>query len=348
MPPRPSQPPADPNASGDLEARIRQLVADAGVPHDARLVSRLVTEALGMGTDGADRLDLKIATRTLTELREAVRVFGPYRDVRKVAIFGSARTRPDEPAYACARDVAAALAARDWMIITGGGPGIMTAGVEGAGRERSFGVTIDLPFEPSDSNPLHGDPKNVSFRYFFNRKLTFMKEASGYVLLPGGFGTMDEAFELLTLVQTGRETPSPVVLVEPAGDAYWRSFRHFLDVELADAGLIDAEDLDLFHITSDVDDACDHISGFFRVFHSMRYVDGRLVIRLMREIDDPAIEELSERFADILTAGRIERCEVSAAELADRDEVDRPRLTLQFGRHHHGRLHAFVRALNEY
>jgi len=344
----PSRRPDDRLDAAELDARIRQLVADAGVPHDARLVGQLVAAALGLGTDGADRLDLKIATRTLTELREAVRVFGPYRDVRKVAIFGSARTRPDEPAYACARDVAAALARRDWMIITGGGPGVMTAGVEGAGRDRSFGVTIDLPFEPTDSNPLHGDPKNVSFRYFFNRKLTFMKEASGYVLLPGGFGTMDEAFELLTLMQTGRETPSPIVLFEPAGDAYWRSFRHFLDVELADAGLIDTADLDLFHITSDVDDACDYICNFFAVFHSLRYVDGQLVIRLSRDISDTALEELSERFADILTAGRIERCEVSAAELADDDEVDRPRLTLQFGRHHHGRLHAFVRALNEY
>ena len=348
MPARSDEPSSTADARNDLESAIRRLVSEAGVAHDARLVSRLVTEALGLGVDGADRLDLKIATRTLTELRAAVQVFGPYRDVRKVAIFGSARTRPDEPAYACARDVAAALAARGWMIITGGGPGVMTAGVEGAGRERSFGVTIDLPFEPSDSNPLHGDPKNVSFRYFFNRKLTFMKEASGYVLLPGGFGTMDEAFELLTLMQTGRETPSPVVLFEPAGDAYWRSFRHFLEVELADAGLIDPEDLDLFHITSDVEAACDHICDFFRVFHSMRYVDGRLVIRLNREVSDSAIDELSERFADLLTAGRIERCGVSDAELADHDEVDRPRITLQFGRHHHGRLHALIRALNEY
>ncbi len=332
-------------ADGDPD--IAALLDARGVSRDRALVGRLVEGALAFGAADVDRLDLKIAARTLAEQLRTAETFHPYRATRKVAIFGSARTAPAEPAYVAARDFAARIAARDWMVITGGGPGIMTAGVEGAGRERSFGVTIELPFEPVDSNPLAGDPKSVSFRYFFNRKLAFMRAADAYVLLPGGFGTMDEAFELLTLLQTGRETPGPVVLLEPAGDAYWRSFRHFIEVELLDAGLIDRADLDLFHLTNDVDDACDYITSFYDAFHSVRYVDRHLVIRLTREVDDECIARLNEQFGDLVVRGRIERCGPSAEERRDDDHVDLPRIRLEFVRARHGRLHALVRALDD-
>ncbi len=329
-----------------VESAVEGWLDDGATVADRDLVVGLVEAALRMGTAEVDRLDLKIARRTLEEQLAAASAFAPYRGVRKVAVFGSARTAPDDPAYVAARELGAAVARRGWMVITGGGPGIMTAAVEGAGVDRSFGVTIELPFEPVDSNPLAGDPKSVSFRYFFNRKLAFMRGADAYVLLPGGFGTMDEAFELLTLLQTGRETPGPVVLLEPPGDAYWRSFRHFLDVELLDAALVDAADLELFHLTSDVEDACDHVTAFYRIFHSVRYVRDHLVLRLAEDVDDECIDRLNDEFSDLLVGGRIERCGPSQAERRDDDHVDLPRLRLRFVRARHGRLHALIRSLN--
>jgi uncharacterized protein (TIGR00730 family) len=233
------------------------------------------------------------------------------------------------------------------MVITGGGPGIMTAAVQGAGPEDSFGVSIVLPFEPASARPLVGDGRSVNFRYFFNRKLTFMKESSGYVLFPGGFGTMDEAFELLTLLQTGREMPAPVVLFEPKGDAYWRSFRHFVEVELLDAGLVSHEDLDLLTITSDIDTAVGVLTSFYRTYHSMRYVGGSLVLRLERDIGDAHLHRLNEEFADIVATGTIERCGATRAELDDDDHVGLPRLRLDFVNARFARLHQLVRALDE-
>jgi uncharacterized protein (TIGR00730 family) len=233
-----------------------------------------------------------------------------------------------------------------WMTITGGGPGIMTAGIEGAGPEDSFAVSIVLPFEPSSGGAMVAEGRSINFRYFFNRKLTFMKEASGYVLFPGGYGTMDEAFELLTLLQTGRETPKPVVVLEPRGDAYWRSFRHFLEVELLDAGLVAPEDLDLFHLTSDPADAVEHLVSFYRTYHSMRYVGGRLVLRLQHEISDADLERLNHAYADIVAVGEIERCGPAPAEVADDEHLLLPRLRFRFVNTRFARLHALVRDLN--
>lgn len=331
-----------------LDDRIEALLAEAGVTRDQDLCFELVTSVLRMSREGLHRGDLKIANSTLKEMRYAFGVFDPYRSVRKLAIFGSARTGVEEPAYAAARGIGAAIGDEGWMVITGGGPGIMTAGIEGAGPDNSFAVNIVLPFEPAGGSVLVGDGRTVNFRYFFNRKLTFMKEASAYVMLPGGFGTMDETFELLTLLQTGREAPAPIVLFEPDGDAYWRSFRHFLDVELLDAGLISAEDLDLFHITSDVDDAIEHITGFYRLFHSIRYVGGRLVVRLHRELTDDQIAMLDEQFADIVAAGHIERTVASDAEIADDDALSLPRIQLRFVDNSYGRLHALIRSINSF
>ncbi len=329
-----------------IDERIEELLSSAGIESDHDLVFELVTSALRMGREGVDRGDLKIANSTLKEMRFAFHVFDPYRAVRKVAIFGSARTRADEPAFTSARHVGRRIAEEGWMVITGGGPGIMTAGIEGAGSDNSFAVNIVLPFEPAGGGALVGDGKVVNFRYFFNRKLTFMKEASAYVLFPGGFGTMDEAFELLTLLQTGRELPSPVVLFEPEGDAYWRSFRHFLEVELLDAGLIARDDLDLFHITSDVEDAVEYLTRFYRVFHSMRYVGGRLVLRLEHPISDEDLRHLNDQFGDIVSTGEIERCEPASVEVADDDALDKSRIRFRFINNRYARLHALIRTVN--
>lgn len=331
----------------ELDADLVALLDRAGVGRDRDLLFELLTSVLRMGREGVDRGDLKIANSTLKEMRYAFHVFDPYRDVRKVAMFGSARTRPDEPAYDAARQLGRRLSEEGWMIVTGGGPGIMTAGVEGAGPENSFAVSIVLPFEPATAGPLVSDGKVVNFRYFFTRKLTFMKESSGYLLLPGGYGTMDEAFELLTLLQTGREVPAPVVLFEPAGDAYWRTFRHFLEVELLDAHLISREDLDLFHLTSDVEDAVAYLTGFYRVFHSLRYVGGRLVLRLEHELTDDDLRALNAEFADIVTTGSIERCKPSRVEVLDDDALDKARIRFRFVHAHFARLHALIRRINE-
>ncbi len=329
-----------------LDQAVVELLEAAGISANERLYFEMITSVLRMGREGVDRGDVKIVAATLKELRYAFHVFAPYRNTPKASIFGSARTLPGEPAFVAAQELGRALAAAGWMIITGGGPGIMTAGVEGAGPEASFGVSITLPFEPPASRPFLDDGKAVNFRYFFNRKLTFMKESAAYVLFPGGFGTLDEAFELLTLLQTGRDTPAPVVLFEPVGEAYWRSFRHFVEVELLDAGLIDVDDLELFTITHDVAATLEVLTSFYRTYHSMRFVGGRLVVRLQHDVTDEALEFLNGGFADIVAEGSIERCGPSRAELDDDDVVELPRLRFRFVDARYARLHALVRSLN--
>lgn len=324
---------------------MEDLLDAAGIDTNRRFYSEMVASVLRMGRERVDRGDVKIVTTTLQELSRAFAVFAPHRGVPKAAIFGSARTSPQEPAYEAAVELGAELARHGWMVITGGGPGIMTAGVRGAGPQASFGVSITLPFEPADSRPLL-EGRAVNFRYFFNRKLTFMKESAGFVLFPGGFGTLDEAFELLTLLQTGRATPAPVVLFEPPGDAYWRSFRHFLEVELLDPVLVHADDLELFSITHDVQSTVAALTSFYRTYHSMRHVAGYLVIRLQHEISDAAVASLDDQFADIVASGRIERTPPMRAEVDDGDHLDLPRLRFRFVNARYSRLHAFVRALN--
>ena len=328
-----------------LDDQIRDLVASAGITANADQVRQIVANAIGMGQDVTDRLDLKITNAAVAEMRNAFRTFAPFQDTPKVTIFGSARTRTDDPQYVQTHDLAAALAAKGWMVVTGAGPGIMQAAMEGAGAERSIGVSIRLPFEERANTLIHDDPKHVSMKYFFTRKLMLVKESRAFVSVPGGFGTLDETFELLTLIQTGKEPPAPVVLFEPDGDGYWKLWREFVNDELLAAGLVSPVDLDLVRITSSVDDAMDYIDAFYRTFDSMRYVDGRLVVRLCHEISDETLARLNAEFADIVTEGRIERTAALPAEVEDDDDVDRPRLILSFDQYHFGRLHQFIRAL---
>jgi uncharacterized protein (TIGR00730 family) len=310
------------------------------------LVFELIASALRLARDRADRGDLKIANAALKEMRYTFHVFAPYRAARKVAIFGSARTQPDDPLYAQTRAFAAAMAAHDWMVITGAGPGIMEAGLEGAGPERAFGVSIRLPFEASTSQYIAGDPKLVNFRYFFTRKLAFIKEADGFVLLPGGFGTLDEAFELLTLVQTGKAQPGPIVLLDVPGGTYWQSWARFVRSELMDRGYVGEHDLGLVKITDDIDAAVDEVTGFFANYHSQRFVDGRLVLRLQHAPGEETLARLTDDFSDIVSRGLIERIDATPAEIADADQVDLDRVGLWFDRHGWPRLRALIDALN--
>jgi len=330
----------------ELDAAIAALVEQAGA-ENTDLIFELIVSAVRLARDRADRGDLKIANAALKEMRHAFHVFAPYRSERKLAIFGSARTEPDSPLYDQARRLATAMTAHDWMIITGAGPGIMEAGLEGAGPDNAFGVSIRLPFEAATSQFIaEGDPKLVNFRYFFTRKLEFVKEAHGFAMLPGGFGTMDETYELLTLVQTGKSQPAPIVLLDVPGGTFWSAWRGFVERELVNGGYIDKRDLDLVLITDDVERAVDEVTGFYANYHSQRFVDGRLVLRLQHALDDATLDALNEEFADIIVRGRIERITATPAEQADDDHVDLERIAFRFDRHGFARLRGLIDRLN--
>jgi uncharacterized protein (TIGR00730 family) len=262
-------------------------------------------------------------------------------------MFGSARTLPEDPLYSQARDLASALATDGWMVITGAGPGIMAAGMEGAGREMSFGITIMLPFEEGANPIIAEDPKLVEMRYFFTRKLMLVKESDGFVVLPGGFGTLDEVFELLTLLQTGKADPSPIVLLEVPGGSYWHRWQEFLEDEVMTRGLISPEDIHLYRVTDDVDQAKEEILGFYRNFHSRRFVGDLMVIRLKQQPTDEQLVRLNEEFADIVAGGTIERVDPFPAERATNDHLDLARIAFKFDLLHHGRLRQLIDALNQ-
>jgi uncharacterized protein (TIGR00730 family) len=306
-----------------LDADVAALVERVSDPADADLIFELVASALRLATDAADRGDLKIANAALKEMRHAFHVFAPYRAARKVAIFGSARTQPEDPLYRQTRRFASALAELDWMVVTGAGPGIMEAGIEGAGPENAFGVSIVLPFESVTSQFMADDPKLINFRYFFTRKLEFIKESDAFVLLPGGFGTLDEAFELLTLLQTGKAQPAPVIMLDVPGGTYWQHWRRFVDGELEGHGYVSPDDDHLFCVTDDVQIAVDEILRFYANYDSQRFVKGRLVLRMRRAPTADELAVLNQDFADIVVRGEIEVVDATPDEVADDDHVDR-------------------------
>ncbi|HET7483603.1 MAG TPA: TIGR00730 family Rossman fold protein [Actinomycetota bacterium] len=335
-----------PYSTGDEE--LDRLIAGfvGSLPErDQRLAQEIVTTALKLAREQVNTLDRKIVNSTLKELRHAFRVFHPYKGIRKVTMFGSARSSAADPEYAVARDFSREIADRGWMVITGAGPGIMEAGQEGAGKSRSFGVNILLPFEATPNPHIADDAKLINFKYFFTRKLTFVKEADGFVLLPGGFGTLDEAFELLTLVQTGKATLQPIVLLDRPGGGYWANFDRFLRNELLKRNYISEDDLSLYRICDDYKDAVDEITAFYTTYHSNRIVGERLIFRLNHEPNDDALRQLSSEFSDILD-GPIERTSASKSEIADDDVPDLPRIALRFDMMHTGRLRLLVDRLN--
>jgi uncharacterized protein (TIGR00730 family) len=331
----------------ELDQAVAELVDRIAEPANAELVFEIVASALRLGLDRADRGDLKIANAALKEMRHAFHVFAPYRAARKVAIFGSARTQPDDPLYLQTRELAAAVAARDWMVVTGAGPGIMEAGIEGAGPEQAFGVSIKLPFEAATSQFFDGDPKLINFRYFFTRKLEFVKESDAFVLLPGGFGTLDEAFELLTLLQTGKAQPAPVVLLDVPGGTYWQTWQAFVTEELVNTGYIGADDLALLCTTDNTHEAVEEIIGFYANYHSLRFVDGRLVLRMHRGPSADELVGLSSEFADILVRGEMETIDATSAEASDGDHVDLARIAFWFDRRSWARLRMLIDRLND-
>lgn len=296
--------------------------------------------------DDSSRGDLKILSRTLRELRYAFKVFSPYRDRRKVTVFGSARTPSDDPAYIQGFDFGRAMAERDWMVITGAASGIMEAGHRGAGRDHAMGLNIMLPFEQSANDVIAGDTKLVHMKYFFTRKLMFVKECDAVVCLPGGFGTLDEGLEVLTLLQTGKHDMVPVVLLDAPGGSYWKALHDFIVTHLLQGKLISPEDLHLYRITDCWQEAVDEVVGFYRVYHSMRYVRRRLVFRLQHALSPQLLEEVNRRFEDILTEGEFVQTGALPAEQEDEELRHLPRLVFQFNRRSLGRLRELIDFLN--
>ncbi|MFK8112766.1 MAG: LOG family protein [Rubripirellula sp.] len=297
--------------------------------------------------DQTARGDLKILSRTLRELRYAFKVFRPYRRRRKVTVFGSARTKPDHPEYQSAVELGEKMAGHGWMVITGAGGGIMEAGHKGAGREASMGLNIMLPFEQSANEYIVGDPKLVTMKYFFTRKLMFVKECSGVVCLPGGFGTLDEALETLTLMQTGKQTMIPLVLLDHPGGSYWSDLGKFIDKQLRAGGMISPEDVSLYKITNSVDEAIEETLHFYRVYHSMRYVNDRLVFRLKEELSEEKLAAIQDEFADILVDGEFVQRSALPEESGEPDLAEMPRLFFHFNRRALGRLRMLINKINE-
>jgi uncharacterized protein (TIGR00730 family) len=313
-------------------------------PAQARELEGMIGTLGDMAREGTSVGDLKIAKAALAEMAEAFRVFRPYRHIRKITMFGSARTRPEDPVYVLARDLAARLAAADWMVVTGAGPGIMAAGLEGAGREHAFGVNIRLPHEEDANAFIAQDPKLVEMRYFFTRKLMLIKESHAYAVLPGGFGTQDEAFELLTLLQTGKAEPAPVVLVETPGGTYWHAWLRFVEDEAIAAGWVSPEDRALFKVTNTMQEAAQEVLGFYRNYHSCRWVGDLLVLRVLEQPSKAELAELNRRFADIILRGSIRTTGPFPPERDDHPEL--PRLAFRFDRFHYSRLRQLIDAIN--
>jgi uncharacterized protein (TIGR00730 family) len=310
------------------------------------LIPEILNTALKLIEDGTTRGDLKIINSALKELRYSFKIFSPYRNVRKISIFGSARTHEEEPEYKMAKEFAGLLAKAGWMTITGAASGIMKAGHEGAGRDRSFGVNIRLPFEQRANIFIENDPKLINFKYFFTRKLIFIKESDAIALFPGGFGTHDEGFEALTLVQTGKCPPRPIVMVAPPKNPYWKEWEQFIQEHLLKKRLISPEDLNLFKITDSAETAAQEVLGFYKIYHSSRFVGEEFVMRLNKAISDETIEKLNKEFADLSEDGKIISSSATPEESNEPELIDLPRLIFHFNCRDWGRLRQMIDFIN--
>lgn len=336
-------------AADDLQSaagRLAALVSSSNRPAtDKRQFARLLDSLADLVAGRASSLDVKIASAALQEMEDAFEMFAPYRDARKVTVFGSARITAGTPIYELTVEAARRMADAGFMVVTGAGPGLMEAGMVGAGRERSIGVSIRLPFEASANVVIADDEKHVTMRYFFTRKLMLMKESHGFLCLPGGFGTMDETFELLTLVQTGRSVPVPIVFLDPPDRPFWKPIMAGLMPTLLAHEVISPEDTGLYRVTSSVDEAVRIVGGFYSNFHSIRHVDDRLVIRLERPVSDADVAALRRGFAHI-HGGIFEATGPLAAEIKDGDRLDKHRLVLDYKGKGYGALLPLIDALN--
>ncbi|MCU0600102.1 MAG: TIGR00730 family Rossman fold protein [Desulfobacterales bacterium] len=334
--------------NGPVDAAIEKLIQQVGDIRRPRVVREMILAALKAGQEDDGGVDLKMMNTSLKETRYTAKIFGQYSRFKKVTVFGSARTRPEEKTYVMAKELGKKLAAAGYMVITGGGPGIMQAVHEGAGPEFSFGVNIQLPFEQQANPVMDGDPKNISYKYFFNRKVAFLAKSDAVVLFPGGFGTHDEGMETLTLVQTGKRNPLPLILVDEPGGSYWSGWARFIERELLTGGYISESDMHLFDLVEDLDDAVGKISRFYFRYHSLRYIADKMVLRLLSPINNARVNDLEKQFADILIPGG--NIYLSGPFPPEEDEPEirhLSRLVVDFNRKSFARLKQLIDAVNE-
>jgi len=329
-----------------FDRRVKELVRDWGCEIAPELIEQLIITALKMARDKIGVADLKMTTRALNELRYASRTFAPYRATRKVCVFGSARTPPDAPEFLAAEEFTRKMREHGYMTITGGGDGIMGAAQRGAGRDFSFGLNIRLPFEQRANEVIHGDGKLINFNYFFTRKLNFVKESHAVVLFPGGFGTMDEGFEVLTLMQTGKARIFPLVLVDRPDGSYWRSLFTFITDYLLKLGLISADDFHLFYGARGVDDAVAHILQFYKNYRSYRWVGNRMVVRLQHALTDGAVKKLTKEFGDVLATGGFVQSKALPEEANEPEIAALPRLVFTPHKRNFGRIRCLLDGIN--
>jgi len=330
----------------DLDKIIADLATRSLSVNNADLIEEMLTTVVKLGLENDERGDLKLINMALKELRYASKIFIPYRDQRKVVIFGSARTRKDSDEYKMTVKLSELIVKNGFKVITGGGPGIMEAGNKGAGRKESFSLNIKLPFEQQYNPYSAGDEKAVSFKYFFNRKLFFLKESDATVIFPGGFGTLDECFESLTLIQTGKTKPRPIILIDSPDSEYWESLIGFITEKLSEGGFISNNDLSLLIRVNSIEQAVDEIVQFYRVYHSIRYVGDKTILRLKKPLSSEDINSLNEKYSCILRSGEIEPSDALPAEQKDEAFLDLPRLVMDFNRHDFGIFHEMLRFLN--
>ncbi|MBN2508159.1 MAG: LOG family protein [Verrucomicrobia bacterium] len=335
-----------PPLDAGVRRRIQELIKVRGDGYNADLVADIIDNALKILKDVKDRGDVRVIQTAVRELRYAFKLFAPHAQVRKVTMFGSARTPDTKPEYVQAREFAAQMASAGWMVITGAGPGIMQAGHEGAGPANSFGANIRLPWEQAANPVISNDKKLITFKYFFTRKLTFVRHSDAIVLFPGGFGTMDEGYEALTLMQTGKSRMMPLVLLDRPGGVYWRTWDKHVREHLLRNEFICREDLHLYHITDSAEQAVRIITRFYRNFHSMRFVRDLLVIRLTHLPSPSAIRGLNEDYADIIQTSNVQVIQPTPEEREDNQCLDLPRIAFGFNRRDYGRLRQMLDTLN--
>ena len=332
-----------------VEQLRKQVEEFLALPHSdpqAAILKELLGAVLRLNAERLDMLDLKIIHRSLKEMRYAFRVFKPYRHRRKVSIFGSARLPSDTPLYDLARRFAKLLTQEEFMVITGAGDGIMRAANEGAGRENSFGVNILLPFEQEANPSIVDDPKLITFKYFFTRKLFFARESHGSAVFPGGFGTHDECFEILTLLQTGKNNPHPVVMLDVPGGTYWLRWQRFIQEDMVATRLVSPEDLNLFRIVDSAEAAVAEIAGFYRNYHSCRFVKGQLVLRLQHLLTAEQVDRLNEQIAHLYPGGKLEQRSALPEEADEPELLALPRLVVPYDRRSAGYLRQLIDLVN--
>jgi uncharacterized protein (TIGR00730 family) len=329
----------------DAKKKINKLLSDFDFK-EKPLIRQMIGEILKLGKESTDKNDLKLILTTIHELRQSFKVFFPFRDIRKVCMFGSARTKPSNPNYTLAEETARSLTQKGLMLITGAGGGIMEAGNKGAEVNMSFGVNIILPFEQSANEYIAHDSKLIDYKYFFNRKLTFIKESDAIVLFPGGFGTHDEAFEVLTLIQTGRCSPRPVLLMSDANSDYWEMWASFVKKQLMKKAYISDQDLKLFKIVKDPEEATEYILQFYNVFHSIRYIDDVTLIRINNPISAPALKKIKKDFKGLLESGDFEIWSSPNLKVDKEKYKDKHRLVFHFDRLSFGLLYDLIHFLN--